>query len=159
VCLLGVGCASKHAGPSPRMDSGADGSGEPQAGADVATAGVAPGCEIQPAKVDADSGAVTLDCRCKISDHAVVTIYDSTTATVPTCTFALPPYDHAEAEFAIYFNNSLIGTSRVFSTDLTVSADNTAITLTGSSCTDIENRAPSLVQAIFGCIVPPLGGP
>jgi hypothetical protein len=141
------------------MDSGADGSGEPQAGADAATAGVAPGCEVRPAKVDADSGAVALDCRCKIGDHAVVTIYDSTTAAVPTCTLALPLYNRAEAEFAIYFNDSLIGTSRALSADLTVSADGTAITLTGSYCTDMENGAPSLLQAIFGCIVPPLGGP
>jgi hypothetical protein len=159
LCLLGLGCMTKHPRVLLAIDSGTGGSGGPEAGADLVTDGAAPGCEAQPANIDADSGAVTLDCRCNISDRALVPIYDSASGAVSTCTFALPRYDHATIEFAIYFNDSLIGVSGAYSADFTVSADGTEITLTGSYCTDIQNGAPSRVQALFGCIVPPLGGP
>ena len=71
MCLLGIGCASKHAGVVPPIDSRADDKGGPEAAADTVAAGAA------------EAGLSACG--------TVVTIYDSTSGAVPTCTFALPP--------------------------------------------------------------------
>ena len=159
VCLLGLGCSSKHASVLPPIDSGAGSPGGPEAGADVVAVGASPGCDARAGIVDADPAVVTLDCSCNFGSPPPVlaTIYDSTSGTVPTCTYALPSYDPSAIEFALYFNRSLVGVSRAPSTDLMVSADGTEVTLTGSYCTDIQSGAPSLVQVLFACIILPVG--
>lgn len=135
MCLLGIGCASKHAGVVPPMDSGADGKGGPEAAADVVAADAA---EAGP-----------------FACGTAVTIYDSTSGAVPACTFALPPYNHAYDSIAIYFNGSLISTSDP--DHWILSADGTEITLTGSYCTDVQSGSTSLVQVVFSCGLPPVG--
>jgi hypothetical protein len=84
-----------------------------------------------------------------------VTIYDSSSGAVSTCTFALPPpYDQADGAIRIYFNSSLIS---AYDPDYWIlSADGTEITLTGSYCASIQSGSLSLVQVVLICRLPPL---
>jgi hypothetical protein len=134
LCMLGLGCAFKHTGEVPSVDSGVDSKGGPEAAVDVVEAGAA------------EAGLAAC--------NTAVTIYNSTSGGAPTCTFALPPYDHRHNRIALYFNGSLI--SKNDPDYWVLSADGTEITLIGSYCTDIQSGSLSLLEVVFTCWLSPL---